>query len=187
VDTNRMFLETAEKQFLYYKQLGEKAMAQLETEQLFQSWHEDTNSIGVIVKHLWGNMLSRWTDVLNSDGEKPWRERDAEFVNDISTREELMDKWEEGWQCLLSALRAFTAEDLERIIYIRNEGHTVMEAIIRQLAHYPYHVGQMVYAAKMIKETPWDSLSIPRNASADYNGGKFAKPKTRRHFTEDEL
>ncbi|WP_336783889.1 DUF1572 family protein [Paenibacillus illinoisensis] len=187
MNMNQTFLETAEKQFLYYKQLGEKAMEQLETEQLFQAWHEDTNSIAVIVKHLWGNMLSRWTDVLTSDGEKSWRERDAEFVNDISTREELMGKWEEGWNCLLSAIRSFAPEQLSQIIYIRNEGHTVMEAITRQLAHYPYHVGQIVYAAKMLKETPWTSLSIPRNGSAVYNGSKFAKPKERRHFTEDEL
>ncbi len=184
---NQTFLETAEKQFLYYKQLGEKAMEQLETEQLFQAWHEETNSIAVIVKHLWGNMLSRWTDVLTSDGEKPWRERDAEFVNDISTRDELLGKWEEGWNCLLSAIRSFAPEQLSQIIYIRNEGHTVMEAITRQLAHYPYHVGQIIYAAKMLKETPWTSLSIPRNGSAVYNGSKFAKPKERRHFTADEL
>ncbi|GAB1158654.1 DUF1572 domain-containing protein [Paenibacillus illinoisensis] len=187
MNMNQTFLETAEKQFLYYKQLGEKAMEQLETEQLFQAWHEDTNSIAVIVKHLWGNMLSRWTDVLTSDGEKPWRARDAEFVNDISTREELMSKWEEGWNCLLSAIRSFAPEQLSQIIYIRNEGHTVMEAITRQLAHYPYHVGQIIYAAKMLKETPWASLSIPRNGSAVYNGSKFAKPKERRHFTADEL
>ncbi|MCM3174725.1 DUF1572 family protein [Paenibacillus sp. MER 99-2] len=187
MDLNQSFLETAEKQFLYYKQLGDKAMAQLETEQLFQSWNEDTNSIAVIVKHLWGNMLSRWTDVLTTDGEKAWRERDAEFINDLSTREELLDKWEEGWSCLLSAIRSFTPDQLSHIIYIRNEGHTVMEAIIRQLAHYPYHVGQMVYVAKMLKETSWDSLSIPRNGSTLYNGDKFAKPKMTKHFTDEEL
>ncbi|CAM2936318.1 DUF1572 family protein [Paenibacillus taichungensis] len=187
MDMNQVFLDTAEKQFLYYKQLGEKAMEQLESEQLFQSWNEDANSIAVIVKHLWGNMLSRWTDALTTDGEKPWRERDAEFVNDISTREELLAKWEEGWNCLFGAIRSFTPEQLSHIIYIRNEGHTVMEAIIRQLAHYPYHVGQIIYAAKMLKETAWNSLSIPRNGSDQYNGGKFAKPKARKYFTDDEL
>ncbi|WP_440115722.1 DUF1572 family protein [Paenibacillus sp. QZ-Y1] len=187
MDMNQVFLDTAEKQFLYYKQLGEKAMAQLESEQLFQAWNEDANSIAVIVKHLWGNMLSRWTDVLTTDGEKPWRERDAEFVNDISTREELLAKWEEGWSCMLETIRSLTPDQLSHIIYIRNEGHTLMEAIIRQLAHYPYHVGQIVFAAKMLKETAWDSLSIPKNASSAYNGGKFAKPKARKHFTDDEL
>lgn len=187
MDMNKAFLETAEKQFLYYKQLGERAMEQLETDQLFQTWNEDTNSIAVIVKHLWGNMRSRWTDVLTTDGEKSWRERDAEFVGDFHTREELLAKWEEGWDCLLGALRSFTPDHMSRIIYIRNEGHTVMEAIMRQLAHYPYHVGQIVHTAKMLKETSWDSLSIPRNGSNTYNEGKFLKPKTRKHFTEDEL
>lgn len=187
MNLNPSFLETAEKQFLYYKQLGDKAMAQLEPEQLFQSWNEDTNSIAVIVKHLWGNMLSRWTDVLTTDGEKTWRERDAEFINDLSTREEVLDKWEEGWHCLLSAIRSFTPDQLSHIIYIRNEGHTVMEAITRQLAHYPYHVGQIVYVAKMLKDTSWDSLSIPRNGSTLYNGEKFAKPKMTKHFTDEEL
>lgn len=125
--------------------------------------------------------------MLTTDGEKPWRERDAEFVGDFHTREEPLAKWEEGWGCLLGALRSITPEQMSRIIYIRNEGHTIMEAIMRQLAHYPYHVGQIIHIAKMLKQASWDSLSIPRSGSDSYNKGKFSKPKTTKHFTEDEL
>ncbi|MFP9117247.1 DUF1572 domain-containing protein [Flavobacterium sp. RNTU_13] len=181
------YIESARKQFLYYKALGEKAMAQLQPEQLFYTPNEDTNSIAVIVKHLHGNMLSRWTDFLTSDGEKDWRNRDAEFENDIADKESLLNAWEEGWGCLFAALDTVTPENLNSIIYIRNEGHTVVEAINRQLAHYPYHVGQIVFFAKMLKQTAWDSLSIPRNNSAAYNAGKFAQEKAIRNFTDNEL
>lgn len=162
MDVNQVYLESVEKQLLYYKTLGEKAMDQLEPDQWYVAFNEDSNSIATIVKHLWGNMLSRWTDFLTSDGEKPWRNRDAEFENDILSQEELLQKWNEGWDCLLSAIRSVRPDQLTQIIYIRNEGHTVMEAINKQLAHYPYHVGQIIYAAKILKKTDWDSLSIPR-------------------------
>nr|WP_322623853.1 DUF1572 domain-containing protein [uncultured Flavobacterium sp.] len=181
------FIESARKQFLYYKALGEKAMAQLAPEQLFYTPDDDTNSIAVIVKHLHGNMLSRWTDFLTSDGEKEWRNRDAEFEDDFADKEHLLKAWEEGWQCLFTALDTVTPENLDSIIYIRNEGHTVVEAINRQLAHYPYHVGQIVFYAKMLKTTAWDSLSIPKNNSAVYNAGKFAQEKAIRNFTDNEL
>lgn len=177
MDVNQIYLESVEKQFLYYKTLGEKAMAQLEPDQWFAAFNEDSNSIATIVKHLWGNMLSRWTDFLTSDGEKPWRNRDAEFENDILSQEELLQKWNEGWDCLLSAIRSVRPDQLTQIVYIRNEGHTVMEAINRQLAHYPYHVGQIIYAAKILKKTDWDSLSIPRNRSNQYNETKFSQDK----------
>lgn len=182
---NQHYLESVRKQFLYYKTLGEKSIEQLEPAQLFIAPNEDSNSIAVIVKHLWGNMLSRWTDFLSSDGEKPWRKRDAEFENDIENKEQLMQKWNEGWNVFLSALDSLKAEDLEKIIYIRNEGHTVFEAINRQLAHYPYHIGQIVYAAKLLKKTEWQSLSIPKNKSTDYNAGKFSQEKSIRNFTDD--
>ena len=123
------YLESVKKQFLYYKTLGEKAMDQLEPEQLFISINEDTNSIATIVKHLSGNMLSRWTDFLTSDGEKEWRNRDAEFEETIKTKEELLANWDRGWDCFLDALNGLEAEQLSQIIYIRNEGHTVIEAI----------------------------------------------------------
>jgi hypothetical protein len=181
------FLRSANRQFLYYKTLGEKAIDQLEAEQLFVSLNEDTNSITTIVKHLHGNMLSRWTDFLTTDGEKEWRNRDGEFENDTKDKGELLKQWNQGWECLFNTLNNLKPEDLDKIIYIRNEGHTVLEAINRQLAHYPYHVGQMVFYAKILKKSEWTSLSIPKNKSTDYNYNKFSKDKTRKHFTDDEL
>jgi hypothetical protein len=181
------YLESVRKQFLYYKTLGEKAMHQLAPEQLFVMTNDDTNSIATIVKHLAGNMLSRWTDFLTTDGEKEWRNRDSEFENDLQTPEQVWALWNQGWACFLAALDSLSAQQLDQIIYIRNEGHTVMEAINRQLAHYPYHVGQMVFYAKQLKATPWESLSIPRNASGSYNADKFAREKGIRNFTDDEL
>lgn len=181
------YLPSALKQFQYYKQLGEKTFAQVSDEQLFWQYNDDSNSMATIVKHLWGNMLSRWTDFLTADGEKDWRDRDAEFENDIRTREELMAKWEEGWACFFRALDALTETDLDRIIYIRNQGHTVMEAINRQLAHYPYHVGQIVFLGKMLAVKGWTSLSIPKGNSQQYNAEKFSKPKERGHFTDEYL
>lgn len=187
MDANAHFLESAKKQFLYYKTLGEKAINQLENEQLFISLNEDTNSIATIVKHLHGNMLSRWTDFLTSDGEKDWRNRDDEFVDTYKTKEELLEKWNEAWACLFNAINPLQPEQLTDIIYIRNEGHTVVEAINRQLAHYPYHIGQIVFYAKLLKKTEWDSLSIPKNKSGDYNAAKFSKEKSIKNFTDDEL
>ncbi|WP_264521367.1 DUF1572 domain-containing protein [Flavobacterium sp. N1994] len=184
---NKSYLESVTKQFLYYKTLGEKAMEQLAPEQLFVSVNEDTNSIAVIVKHLSGNMISRWTDFLTSDGEKAWRNRDGEFDETITNKEELMEVWNKGWTCFFDTLHSLTPDQLETIIYIRNEGHTVIEAINRQLAHYPYHIGQIVFYAKMLKQGEWDSLSIPKNKSNSYNADKFAKEKSIKNFTDDEL
>ena len=181
------YLESIKKQFLYYKTLGEKAMEQLEPEQLFISVNEDTNSIAVIIKHLSGNMISRWTDFLTSDGEKDWRNRDGEFEETINTKEELLNVWNKGWDCFFNTINALTPDQLETIIYIRNEGHTVIEAINRQLAHYPYHIGQIVFYAKMLKKSEWNSLSIAKNKSTSYNTDKFSKEKSIKHFTDDEL
>ena len=181
------YLDSAKKQFEYYKMLGEKTFAQVSDEALFWQYNEESNSIAIIVKHLWGNMMSRWTDFLTSDGEKDWRNRDAEFENDISTRAELMDKWNEGWECFFTALNSLGPEDLEKVIYIRNMGHTVLEAINRQLAHYPYHIGQIVFIGKMAQENSWVSLSIPKGASKTYNADKFSKPKRKAHFTDEFL
>jgi tartrate dehydratase beta subunit/fumarate hydratase class I family protein len=187
MEATHSYLESVKKQFLYYKTLGEKAMGQLEPEQLFVSINKDTNSIATIVKHLSGNMLSRWTDFLTSDGEKEWRNRDAEFEETIETKEELLANWNKGWDCFLDNLNSLQAEQLSQIIYIRNEGHTVIEAINRQLAHYPYHIGQIVFYAKMLKNSEWTSLSIPKNKSNSYNSEKFSKEKSTQHFTDDEL
>lgn len=187
MNTSESYLESVKKQFLYYKMLGEKAIAQLEPEQLFVSVNEDTNSIAAIVKHISGNMLSRWTDFLTTDGEKEWRNRDAEFENDQQSKDEVILGWGKGWDCFLTALNSLKPEQLSDIIYIRNEGHTVIEAINRQLAHYPYHVGQIVFYAKQLKKNDWDSLSIPKNKSGNYNAEKFAKEKEIKNFTDDEL
>lgn len=187
MEINNEFLVSVKRLFLYYKTLGEKAMNQLEPEQLFVAVNEDTNSIAVIVQHLSGNMLSRWTDFLTTDGEKEWRNRDGEFEDTIKTKEELLKAWDKGWDCLFSAIDSLTSEQLSQIIYIRNEGHTAADAINRQLAHYPYHIGQMVFYAKMLKKGDWDSLSIPKNKSGDYNSDKFSQEKGIRNFTDDEL
>ncbi len=181
------YLECVKKQFVYYKMLGDKTFEQVQDDKLFWQFNDDSNSIATIVKHLWGNMLSRWTDFLTSDGEKEWRDRDAEFENDIETREELINKWNEGWTCLFKALDALTTHDLDKIIFIRNQGHTVTEAINRQLAHYPYHVGQIVFLGKMLAENGWTSLSIPKGNSRTYNKEKFLKPKQKEHFTDEFL
>lgn len=187
MESNLNFLESSKRLFLYYKTIGEKAMEQLTPEQLFFSANEDTNSIAVIVQHLSGNMLSRWTDFLTSDGEKEWRHRDSEFETVLQTKEELLNAWEKGWNCLFEAIGSLTPEQLSQTVYIRNEGHSVLDAINRQLAHYPYHVGQIVFYAKMLKQSEWNSLSIPKNKSGDYNADKFSKEKSNRHFTDDEL
>jgi len=187
MEANSQYLESAKKQFLYYKLLGEKAIGQLENEQLFISMNEDTNSIAQIVKHLSGNMLSRWTDFLTSDGEKEWRNRDDEFVDTYKSKTELLENWNKGWDCLFNAINHLKPEQLSDIIYIRNEGHSVVEAINRQLAHYPYHIGQLVFYAKLLKKTEWESLSIPKNKSGDYNSEKFSKEKSIKNFTDDEL
>lgn len=181
------YLESVKKQFEYYKMLGDKTFAQVSDEQLFQQYNEESNSIAIIVKHIWGNMLSRWTDFLTTDGEKEWRNRDTEFENDITNREELITKWEAGWKCLFQALNALQEDDLSKIIYIRNQGHTVMEAINRQLAHYPYHVGQIVFIGKMWSNQKWNSLSIPKGHSKEYNSEKFSQEKVRKHFTDEYL
>jgi len=174
-------------QFEYYKMLDDKTFEQLTEEQLFWQYNEESNSIAIIVKHLWGNMLSRWTDFLTSDGEKEWRNRDAEFESDFNNREELLEKWNAGWTSLFTAINSLKTEDLDKIIYIRNQGHTVTEAINRQLAHYPYHIGQIVFIGKMLCNSGWKSLSIPKGNSSQFNAEKFAKEKTREHFTDESL
>ncbi|MBB5395174.1 DUF1572 family protein [Mucilaginibacter sp. AK015] len=180
------YLDSVIKQVEYYKLLGERTFAQVSDEQLCWQYNADSNSIATIVKHLAGNMLSRWTDFLTSDGEKESRDREAEFDNDMVSREAMLQLWETGWKTLLDTLRSLTEADLGKIIYIRNQGHTVLEAINRQLAHYPYHIGQIVYIGKMVA-VDWRSLSIPRGQSDDYNREKFGQDKHRAHFTDEIL
>ena len=171
------YLTSIKTRFEFYKDLGDKTFAQLSEEHLFWQYNEESNSIAVIVKHLWGNMLSRWTDFLNADGEKEWRQRDAEFENDLCTREELLAKWEVGWNCLFNAINPLTEEDLTKEIRIRNEILSVVDAINRQLAHYAYHVGQIVVIGKMLCGADWISLSIPKGKSKEYNPDKFGFSK----------
>lgn len=187
MEINNIYLESVKKQMLYYKTIAEKAMEQLSEEQLFVSVNEDTNSIANIVKHMSGNMISRWTDFLTSDGEKPWRERDTEFESFKTSKKDLLEIWNKGWECFFNAINSLEPEQLSQIIYIRNEGQTALDAINRQLAHYPYHIGQIVFYAKMLKKGDWDSLSIPKNKSNEYNSDKFSKDKSVKHFTDDEL
>ena len=182
--TTTNFILSCTNIFKTYKQLGEKAMAQLSDEQLYWMPEPESNSVYLIVKHLHGNMLSRWTDFLTTDGEKEWRNRDREFESDEGmkglrdegastklnmTREKVMKLWEEGWQCLFDTLNTLTEDDLRKIITIRSEEHSVMEAINRQIAHYSSHTGQIIFLAKMMKSENWNSLSIPRNKSAEFN------------------
>ncbi len=181
------FLISSRKQFEYYKLLGDKTFDQLTDEQLFITLNEESNSIAMIVKHLHGNMLSRWTDFLTTDGEKEWRNRDAEFENDIADRAELLAKWNEGWNCLFQALDQIHEVDLTKEIFIRNQGHNITEAINRQLAHYPYHVGQIVFIGKLLINQNWKSLSIPKGNSKEYNAHKFAQAKHSQHFTDEYI
>ncbi|MDV7699045.1 DUF1572 domain-containing protein [Chryseobacterium soli] len=157
------------KRFEYYKSLGDNTLQQLSEEQLFWQYNEESNSIAIIINHIAGNMLSRWTNFLTEDGEKSWRNRDEEFVNTMNTKQEVLDFWEKGWKCFFDALGQITEENLYSTIYIRGEAHSVVDAVFRQLAHYPYHIGQIVYLAKMMKNEDWKTLSIARNKSQEFN------------------
>jgi hypothetical protein len=155
--------------FRYYKQLAERAMAQVTDEQLFTTLDEEANSIAIIVKHMAGNMRSRWTDFLTTDGEKPDRDRDSEFIAPPDTRDALTQLWEDGWSRVFGALEPLSDSDLGRTVTIRGEAHSVMQAVNRQVAHYAHHVGQIVLLAKHFAGQGWQSLSIPRNRSAEFN------------------
>jgi len=163
------YLDDSLSLFRYYKGLAERAIAQLTDEQLLLTPDAESNSVAIIVKHLVGNMQSRWPDFLTTDGEKPGRDRDAEFENPSATREALLASWEAGWQCLFTALEPLTDADLARTVTIRGEAHSVMQCINRQLAHYAYHCGQIVFLAKHLCSTGWHSLSIPRGRSTEFN------------------
>jgi hypothetical protein len=173
------------KQFEYYKLLGDKTFEQLNEHDIHWQFNNDSNSITIIVKHIVGNMLSRWTNFLNEDGEKLWRHRESEFEDTYISKSDMIADWKKGWQCLFDAIKPLNDDELERIIYIRNQGHTVSEAINRQLSHYAYHIGQLVFVGKMIKGEDWQSLSIPKGQSLLYNQEKFGKEKGKRHFTDD--
>ena len=174
------YLEDSLAVFMYYQKLAERAMEQTTDEQLFTVLDDEMNSVAIIVKHMVGNMRSRWTDFLNSDGEKPDRNRDSEFVNPPATREDVMKLWAEGWDLLFAALRTLSDADLGRKITIRGEAHSVMQAINRQIAHYAYHVGQIVFLSKHFQSAQWKSLSVPRNKSAAFNAKVLAGEASQR-------
>ncbi len=179
------YLNSVKKQFEYYKVLGERTFEQLDEKGLFYQFNEESNSIAIIVNHLWGNMESRWTDFLTSDGEKEWRNRDLEFESVIKSKDELFSKWNEGWECLFKALDSINKKNFGTVIFIRNQSHSIVDAINRQLAHYSYHIGQIVYIGRMVKGEKWKSLSIPKGKSSDFNKTKFSKGKHGGHFTDD--
>ena len=163
------YIEDSLSLFRYYKKLAEGAMDQVSDKELFTALDEEMNSIAVIAKHMAGNMRSRWTDFLTSDGEKPDRNRDTEFVAPPNTREGLMRMWNDGWERVFHALEPLSDSDLERKVFIRSEPHSVMQAINRQIAHYSYHCGQIVFLAKHFKGSNWKTLTVPRNKSAEFN------------------
>lgn len=174
------YLEDSLAVFRQYKKLAEGAMAQVADDELNAALDPEMNSIGQIVKHLAGNMRSRWTDFLTSDGEKPDRNRDSEFVEPPATREAVMKLWEEGWGRVFDALEPLTEADLSRTVTIRGERHSVMQAINRQIAHYACHCGQIVFLAKHLQHEQWRSLTIPRNRSTDFNRRVFAGEASQR-------
>jgi hypothetical protein len=179
------YLESVIKQFEYYKLLGDKTFEQLSNDNIQWQYNDESNNIAIIVKHIVGNMLSRWTNFLTEDGEKTWRDRDNEFENPYQNKEQMILAWEKGWACVFDAIKPLNETNFNELVYIRNLGHTITEAINRQLCHYSYHIGQLVFAAKMIKGEDWKNLSVAKNESKNYNSTRFAKNKSRKHFTDD--
>jgi uncharacterized protein DUF1572 len=170
------YLQTVIRRVKYYKELGDKTFEQLNSDAEFHYQpNEESNSIAVIIQHMAGNMLSRWTNFLAEDGEKEWRRRDDEFAVHNYTKKQLLEIWEQGWQCFLDTLAQLAEEDLLKPVYIRQEKLSAIDAINRQLAHYPYHVGQLVYIGRVIKDHSWKNLSIPRGYSQQYNESKNVK------------
>lgn len=174
------YLEDSLSLFRYYKSLAERAVSQVSDEKLFLVLDQESNSIAILVKHMAGNMRSRWTDFLTSDGEKPDRNRDSEFTDPPATRAALMEAWEGGWARLFEALEPLTDSDLDKTVTIRGEPHSVMQAINRQLAHYIYHVGQIVFLAKHLGCANWQALTVPKNQSAAFNASVSAGEASQR-------
>lgn len=169
------FLQSAIKRLRYYKELGEKTFEQLDDHDFHFSPNAESNSIALIIQHMSGNMISRWTDFLTTDGEKDWRNRDIEFEEQHLSKQHLNYVWLKGWEICLNSLSSLTEDDLLKTIYIRGEGLPVADAINRQLAHYPYHVGQIIYIAKIIKNENWQNLSIKKGESVEFNQQMKAK------------
>ena len=177
IDTHPLY--GASRLLKYYKMMTEKAITRITGEQLRTAQQPGLNSVAVLMQHLAGNFLSRWTNFRTEDGEKPWRNRDSEFEDDFESEKELMDYWEKGWNCLFDAIQSIREDEIHDIIYIRNEGHTILEAIERQLAHVAYHTGQIVYICKVFAGDEWKSLTIPKGKTEEYNRKKFSEKKSR--------
>jgi hypothetical protein len=171
----KVFLDSFIKRSLYYKELGDKTFDQLNETDFHYQPNEESNSITIIIQHLAGNMKSRFTNFLSEDGEKEWRKRDTEFEEKHLPKVQLLQVWNEGWDCYINAVKSLSEEDLLKTITIRSEKLSVIDALNRQLAHYPYHVGQIVYIGKMIKKEQWKSLSIPKGKSDEFNSGMINK------------
>ncbi len=167
------YLKSIRSELLKYKAYGEKTFVQLNEEDIHWKYSETDNSIAIIVKHIVGNMLSRFTNFLTEDGEKSWRHRDTEFENPYKTKEEMLAAWDKGWGCLFKALDEINDDNFDTLVKIRNEDHTIIDALTRQLAHYAGHVGQIIFIGKMIKGPAFDSLSIPKGRSGVFNAKKF--------------
>lgn len=166
------YLQTIIRRVKYYKDLADKTFVQLDDKDFHFRPNEESNSIAIIIQHMAGNMLSRFTNFLTEDGEKEWRQRDDEFEIHNHSKQQLIGIWENGWRCFLDVLESLTEADLLKTIYIRKEPLTVLDAINRQFAHYPYHIGQIIFIGKIIKGIDWESLSIPKGKSQEYNQSK---------------
>jgi len=180
-------IESYIKQFKYYELLGKKTIDALSDQQLLSKTESESNSVANLVNHISGNMLSRWTDFMQADGEKEWRNRDREFEEVLESKYQLIEAWEKGWSCLYKAIEPLRDEDLTKSVYIRSKEHTVLEAINRQLAHYAYHIGQIVFIGKTKLNEDWKSLSIPKGNSKNYNAAQTAAGKRKEHFTDQFL
>ncbi len=181
MSTGKEFLQTAIRRLKYYKDLGDKTFEQLNEWDFHYQPNDESNSIAVIIQHMAGNMLSRWTNFLTEDGEKEWRQRDDEFEVHTYNKQQLLELWEKGWACFLTAVEALKKKDLKKTVTIRNEPLTVIDAINRQLAHYPYHVGQLIFLAKIIKNKSWTNLSIPKGDSQVYNSAADVKDPAKKY------
>ncbi|MBL0307785.1 MAG: DUF1572 family protein [Chitinophagaceae bacterium] len=181
MSTGKEFLQTAIRRLKYYKDLGDKTFEQLNEWDFHYQPNDESNSIAVIIQHMAGNMLSRWTNFLTEDGEKEWRQRDDEFEVHTYNKQQLLELWEKGWACFFTAVEALKKKDLKKNVTIRKEPLTVIDAINRQLAHYPYHVGQIIFLAKIIKNKSWKNLSIPKGDSQTYNSAADVKDPAKKY------
>ena len=179
MDLGSAFMRSVRAKFAAQKELAERAFGQLPADRLAVALSAETNSIAVIMKHLAGNMRSRWTDLLASDGEKAWRDRDREFVDDFASHADLLAYWEGGWSCLFAALDALAPDDLLKPVMIRGKPHSVVEAIHRQLDHYGYHVGQIVLIARVLAGDNWQVLTVPRGGTKEYNARVWQRTEPR--------